>query len=214
MLALSFIAVMILFMLFVSRNKWEQQAFVVDFLSVHASVTNVAGNDDGIINLWLISPPASDGTRKSYSITDRGYEGILGTSQDYLSSDPPPYFFRGFADEASAYCELSEGVISKTGEWTLVAYYVPMVNSPTQANRRWNIRILYNDVSETSHDLKEVPLEGSFNTASLTLDTADRKLLSDGDPSELRKRLGSKGRLGSIVENMKLANVVFYEFAP
>ena len=164
MLALSFIAVMILFMLFISRNKWEQQVFASHFLSVTAKINIKAGDEEDearrptsspVIDLWLIAPKSFKGDR-IFFVPAAASRPSMGTGENQTSGASKSHHVSMISNTNSPFAqiELSEGLVHGTGTWTLIAY----AHNVDSSNHSWDISIVASDPETSFTGVKQMPL--------------------------------------------------------
>ncbi|MCA9061543.1 MAG: hypothetical protein KDA96_00710 [Planctomycetaceae bacterium] len=225
MLALSFISVMILFMLFVSRNKWEQQAFVVDFLRVEVSVNSarqsgeeVTDSNAGSVSLYLIGPISErEGKRRPvFAFANASNEISLGTDAAYSADQLPDYHIDGLSlrDRAMAFCELSEGVISKTGTWNLLAYY----EGPVQPNLSWDVNVLFNQNQSDTRDMVRLQFAASMNPLNtsdgISLTRYNKDDLTPGDSEAFRSVTENATELIAGRKQQVAGRLIWCQFEP
>lgn len=208
MLALAFIAVMILFMLFINRKQWEQRVFLSEFLRIDAQVLDNKKPADGTVQLILIPPAPKDGESQIVWVGSGEDYFPMGSNWDYRNGEQPTYFYQGFSleDEATARLEVSEGLINKSGKWLLLAQFIPEHSQTPGSQLAWNMSVVHTDPISRGGGVISHPFTPQIGSVS-----ADQIPL----PADLRALLESKSPVwpGNPVDSASpVGRTIYYEF--
>lgn len=177
MLALAFIAVLVLFCMFVGRRKWDREIYAGQQLTIELSVRSNGPNGDGEESIadgqiWMyVLPPGAIDWSEAFRVEPIDYESpLMGTDIRYSlkgNSDerqpeeeqslrPPSQFFMSSVHhltKARLRCDFSENLIA--GEWTIIAQFFPDPRDNNQSHAaspsdKWNLRVSCNALDQDS----------------------------------------------------------------